>query len=83
MSALDDTLAALNSVEQQLQEAGAHLGTCRRRLEEARQALTRLDPEHPETVLPPGLPRSNDQIERVQNTIELITNTIRDFATRL
>ena len=83
MSALDETLARLNSAERQLAEAGAHLGTCRLRLEEARQALTRLDPEHPETVLPPGLPRSNDQIERVQHTIELIANTIRDFAGRL
>ncbi|MFC7341295.1 hypothetical protein [Saccharopolyspora griseoalba] len=83
MSALDETRAALSSVEQQLEEAGASLGTCRLRLEEARRALTRLDPEHPETVVPPGLPRSDDQVERVQNTIELITNTVRDFATRL
>ncbi|GAA2337975.1 hypothetical protein GCM10009854_12670 [Saccharopolyspora halophila] len=83
MSSIDELVATLSSVEQQLEEAGAHLGTCRLRLEEARRALTRLDPEHPETVVPPGLPRSDDQIERVQHTIELTANTIRDFATRL
>lgn len=83
MSSLEELGHLLHSVEQRLQEAGAQLGTCRLRLEEARQALSRLDPEHPETVIPPGLPRSADQIEWVQNTIELVSNTIRDFAGRL
>jgi hypothetical protein len=83
VSSLDELQQVLQGIERQLEEAGAHLGTCQGKLDEARQALVRLDPEHPETILPPGLPRTHDQVERAQRLIDLVLNTIRDFATRL
>ncbi|RRO15390.1 hypothetical protein EIL87_15090 [Saccharopolyspora rhizosphaerae] len=83
MSSLDELFQALQGIESRLEEAGAHLGTCQGKLDEARQALVRLDPEHPETVLPPGLPRTHDQVERAQRLVDLVRSTLRDFGTRL
>ncbi|MCI2423148.1 hypothetical protein MOQ72_37590 [Saccharopolyspora sp. K220] len=83
MSALDELIQALQLVAEHLEEAGVHLTTSRAALAEAEQALVKLDPEHPETVVPPGLRRADDQIERTQGMIEHVLNTVRDFATRL
>ncbi|MEU5849696.1 hypothetical protein [Saccharopolyspora shandongensis] len=83
MSTLDELMQTLRLVEEHLADAGAHLGTSRTALAEAEQALAKLDPEHPETVVPPSLHRADDQIERSQGMIEHVLNTVRDFATRL
>ncbi|SFS56011.1 hypothetical protein [Saccharopolyspora flava] len=83
MSSVDELRQVLQEIERSLEEAGAHLGTCQGKLDEARQALVQLDPEHPETVLPTGLPRTHDQVERAQRMIDLVLSTIRDFTTRL
>ncbi|MGP4021073.1 hypothetical protein [Saccharopolyspora sp. 5N708] len=83
MSAVDELIQALQRVAEHLEEAGVHLATSRAALAEAEQALVKLDPEHPETVVPPGLHRADDQIERTQAMIEHILDTVRDFATRL
>jgi hypothetical protein len=83
VSALDELIQALNLVAEHLEEAGVHLATSRTALAEAEQVLTKLDPEHPETVVPPGLRQADDQIERTQGMIEHVLNTVRDFSTRL
>jgi hypothetical protein len=83
VSTLEELVQALRVVEQRLEDAGAHLGTTRASLGEAEQALVKLDPEHPETVVPPSLHRADDQIERAQGMIEHVLNTVRDFVTRL
>ncbi|KAA5836870.1 hypothetical protein ABT337_29070 [Saccharopolyspora hirsuta] len=83
MSALEELAQALGVVEQHLTDAGAHLGTTRTSLGEAEKALVKLDPEHPETVVPPSLHRADDQIERAQDMLNQVLNTLRDFITRL
>ncbi|MBB5153765.1 hypothetical protein [Saccharopolyspora phatthalungensis] len=83
MSALDELIQMLRLVEEHLEKAGVHLVTSRTALAEAEQALVKLDPDHPETVVPPGLHRADDQIERTQGMIEHILDTVRDFVTRL
>ncbi|MGW1679836.1 hypothetical protein [Saccharopolyspora sp. NPDC002376] len=83
MSVLEELVQALGVVEQHLADAGAHLGTSRTALGEAEQAMIKLDPEHPETVVPPSLHRADDQIERAQGMVEHLTNTLRDFVTQL
>lgn len=83
MSALGEVLQTLQTVEDQLGRAQQHLVRGRRSLQEAEAALTRIDPDHPETVIPPGLPRAGDRIERTLTTVEHISDTLRDFASRL
>ncbi|WP_188984422.1 hypothetical protein [Saccharopolyspora thermophila] len=83
MSALEELAQAIRAVEERLAEAGTHLVTCRTALTEAERALTKLDPDHPETVVPPGLHRADDQVERIQGMLEHVTDTLRDFVTRL
>ncbi|WP_433871201.1 hypothetical protein [Saccharopolyspora sp. CA-218241] len=83
MSALGDVLEALRLVEERLDEARGQLAGSRELLGQAVTALTRLDPENPESVVPPGYGRADDQIERSQAAIEQIMDTLRDFAARL
>lgn len=83
MSTIEELIQMLRLVEEHLEEAGAHLITSRKALADAEQTLVKLDPEHPETVVPPGLHRSDDQIERTQGMIEQVLDTVRDFVTRL
>ncbi|MGI8309853.1 MULTISPECIES: hypothetical protein [Saccharopolyspora] len=83
MSTLDELIQTLRTAEERLEDAGAHLATCRTALAQAQQALAKLDPEHPASAIPPGLPRADDQIEGTQAAIERILDTVRDFATRL
>lgn len=83
MSAVSEVLQALQLVEGQLDEARGQLVVSRTALGEAEAALANLDPNHPETVVPPGLQRADDQIERVLTLIERCTDTLRTFATRL
>jgi hypothetical protein len=83
VSTLEELIQTLRLVEEHLEEAGVHLVTSRTALAEAEQALVKLDPEHPETVVPPGLHRADNQIERTQGLIEHVLDTVRDFVTRL
>ncbi|RKT83676.1 hypothetical protein SAMN05421805_110176 [Saccharopolyspora antimicrobica] len=83
MSALEELAQALDIVEQHLTDAGALLGTTRKSLGEAERALVKLDPEHPETVVPPNLHRADDQVERAQEMIEHILGALHDFTARL
>ena len=83
MSALNDLLLALRAVEDQLRLARGQLTQGRKALAEAHAALARLDPNNPETVVPPGLQRADDQIERTLTVIDHVDDTLRGFATRL
>ncbi|MDR7301460.1 hypothetical protein [Haloactinomyces albus] len=83
MSALEELLQALQHVDDQLARGQQHLVHARRSLREAEAALTRIDPDHPETVVPPGLPRSKDRIEDTLTKVEHVTDALRDFASRL
>lgn len=83
MSALSDLVGLLRTAEEQLDLARGQLSRSRRSLSEAEAALAKLDPDHPETVVPPGMRRADDQIERTQAVIEHVTDALRDFATRL
>ncbi|QUH00010.1 hypothetical protein HUO13_03560 [Saccharopolyspora erythraea] len=78
-----ELIAALNEVEDRLELAQGQLARGRRSLGEAQDALARLDPEHPETVVPPGLGRADDQIERTQGLVEHTLDALRGFVTRL
>lgn len=83
MSALSDLLGLLRTVEDNLDQANGQLVRSRRSLSEAEAALAKLDPDHPETVVPPGMQRADDQIERTQTIIEHVTETLREFSARL
>ncbi|MER7081190.1 hypothetical protein SAMN02982929_04044 [Saccharopolyspora kobensis] len=83
MSALEELAQQLGVAEQHLTDVGALLGTTRKSLGDAERSLIKLDPEHPETVVPPSLHRADDQVARAQEMIENILETLRDFATRL
>lgn len=83
MSALEELLQVLRTVEDQIGQAQRHLSQSRRSLNEATTALTRLDPDQPDTVVPPGLYRADDQIERVLASLDRIADTLRDYAARL
>lgn len=83
MSALDELLAALQHVDEHLQRAQQHLAVGRTALTEVERALSRLDPEHPESVVPLTLYRADDQVERAQGMVEHTSDTVRDYITRL
>jgi hypothetical protein len=83
VSALGELLQALHGVEESLDEARGHLVRARTALTEARSALRLLDPNHPETVVPPGLHRAHDQIERTLTLLDHVTDAIHNFAARL
>lgn len=83
MSALHELQHALHAVCDQLEQARQQLVHGRRCLEEAEAALSRLDPDHPETVVPPGFARARDEIERTLSRVERIGEVLRDFAGRL
>ncbi|GAB2657939.1 hypothetical protein GCM10027271_15730 [Saccharopolyspora gloriosae] len=83
MSSLTELVAALRDTEAKLDEARQQLTTGRRALSETQAALTRLDPDHPETVVPPELSRADDQLERTLTTLSHVVETLRAFAMRL
>ncbi len=83
MSALHEVLQALHSVEDRLEDARRHLAHGRRSLHEAEAALARLDPDHPQTVVPPGLTRAGDQIEHTLTSVDHVSDALRNFATQL
>ncbi len=83
MSALNELLLSLRAVEDHLRLARGHLVRGRETLTEAHAALARLDPDNPETVVPPGLSRADDQIERTLAIIDQVDDTLRGFASRL
>lgn len=79
MSALEELRAALRQVEERLDDAGGLLVRGRKALAEAEKALADIDPEHPEVLVPQGLRRADDQIERTLTHIEHITEALRGF----
>ena len=83
MSALGELVEALRQVEERLDQVRGQLSQGRKSLTEAQSALAKLDPEHPETVVPPGFARADDQIERTQGLVEHAIDTLRGFVTRL
>ncbi|MBE9373989.1 hypothetical protein IQ251_05965 [Saccharopolyspora sp. HNM0983] len=83
MSALDELFEALRVADEHLRRAQQHLGTGRTALTEVEQALRRIDPEHPESVVPPTLHRADDQVEHAQGLVERTSDTVRDYLTRL
>lgn len=83
MSALDELRAALQLVDEHLRAAQQHLAVGRTALTEVERALTRLDPEHPENVVPPTLHRADEQVERAQGMVEQTSDTVSDYVTQL
>jgi hypothetical protein len=83
VSALGELLQALNLVEERLDQARGQLVRSRTSLTEACAALRLLDPNHPETVVPPGMHRAHDQIERTLALVDHVTDAIHGFAARL
>ncbi len=83
MSALEELLQTLRTVEDHIGQAQRQLTRSRRSVNEAEAALVRIDPDHPETVVPPGFRRAGDQIEQSINTLDRVADTMRDYATRL
>lgn len=83
MSALDELLVALQLVDEHLRRTQQHLAAGRTALTEVEGALTRLDPHHPETVVPPTLHSADGQVERAQDMVEQVSDTVRDYITRL
>ncbi|WP_243790089.1 hypothetical protein [Saccharopolyspora gloriosae] len=83
MSSLTELVAALRDTEAKLDEARQQLTTGRRALSESQAALARLDPDHPETVVPPELRRADDQLERTLSSLSHVVETLRAFAMRL
>lgn len=83
MSALQEVLQALHTVEDHLRLARGQIMQGHRALGEARVALARLDPNNPDTVVPPGLDRAIEQLERTLSIIEHVDGSLREFASRL
>ncbi len=83
MSALGELRETLRTAEDSLERARGRLAHGRRCLTEAEAALMRIDPDHPETVVPPELRRADDQIERTLNVIEQVVDTLRNYSARL
>ncbi|QGK68613.1 hypothetical protein GIY23_02710 [Allosaccharopolyspora coralli] len=83
MSALHELLQALHGVEEHMTRARGELATSRSALVEAQAALASLDPHHPETVVPPGLFRADDQITRAIDLLDRSGALLGDFAGRL
>jgi hypothetical protein len=83
VSSVSEVLQALRIVEDHLDQARGQLVRGRTALGEAEAALAHLDPHHPETVVPPGLQRADDQIERVLTLVEHCGDALNTFATRL
>lgn len=83
MSALSELLGLLRTVEDDLDRAQGQLSRSRKSLSEAESALAGLDPEHPETVVPAGMRRADDQLERTQALVEHVSDALREFSTRL
>ncbi len=83
MSALHELLQALHGVEGQVTRARGELATSRSALVEAQAALASLDPRHPETVVPPGLFRADDQITRAIDLLDRGGELLGDFTGRL
>lgn len=83
MSSVGEILQALHRVEEQLDEARSQLVRGRTSLTQACDALRLMDPNHPETVVPPGMYRAHDQIERTLALVEHVTDAVTGFATRL
>ncbi len=83
MNGVGELVRALISVEEQLTRVAAELGRGRTALGESSAALARIDPDHPETVVPPGLQRADDQIERTRAAVERARETIAAFRTSL
>lgn len=83
MSTLDELQAALRAVEEHLEQAQGQLVRGRKSLAEAESALAKLDPEHPETVVPSGLHRADDQIERTLTRIDHVVATLRAYLSSL
>ncbi|SFE12965.1 hypothetical protein SAMN04487819_10883 [Actinopolyspora alba] len=83
MSALEELQQALRTVSDHLEQAQRQLVTSRTALHQAESALRRMDPDNPETVVPQGMHRADDQIERTLSTVERVDETVRRFVTGL
>ncbi|NYH79189.1 hypothetical protein FHR84_002523 [Actinopolyspora biskrensis] len=83
MSALQELQQALQTVSDQLEQTQRHLATSRTALHQAESALRGVDPDNPETVVPPGLHRADDQIGHTLSTVEHVSDAIRQFAAGL
>ncbi|WP_019855591.1 hypothetical protein [Actinopolyspora mortivallis] len=83
MSAIQELQQALLTVSDQLEQTQRHLAVSRTALHQAESALRGVDPDNPETVVPAGLHRADDQIEHTQSTVERVAETVRQFAAGL
>ncbi|MBK0866397.1 MAG: hypothetical protein IJH84_23385 [Saccharopolyspora sp.] len=83
MSSLTELMAALRATEAKLDEANRGLTAGRRSLAEAKVALAKLDPDHPETVVPAGMSHADDQLERTQAAVAHVVDTLRTYAAGL
>lgn len=83
MSSLTELMATLRATEAQLDEARRGIASGRRSLSEAKAALAKLDPDHPETVVPPEMSRADDQLERTSALVAHVTDALRTFSAQL
>lgn len=83
MSALVELLEALRLAEEHLDRARGQILHGQTALDQSVSAFATVDPEHPDTVVPPGLHRAEDQIERTLAQVDHVTDTLRSFRTRL
>jgi len=73
----------LRVVEEHLERSLGQLGAGRTALSEATAALTRIDPNNPQTVVPPEAHRADEEIERVRAQVEQTLDTLRDYSARI
>ncbi len=83
MSALAELRQTLRAIEEHLERSRGNLVRSRQSLTEAIATLTRLDPDNPETMVPPGLRRCDDQLEQTLTMVNHVLDSLRNFAARL
>ena len=73
----------LRIVEEHLERSLGQIGVGRTALNEATAALTRIDPNNPETVVPPEAHRADEQLDRARTQVEHTLDTLRDYSARI
>lgn len=73
----------LRIVEEHLQRSLGQIGAGRTALSEATAALARIDPNNPQTVVPPEAHRADEQLDRVREQVEHTLDTLRDYSARI
>jgi len=83
VSSLTELMARLRAVEAKVDEGRRGITVGRRSLAESKAMLARLDPDHPETVVPPEMARADDQLERTLAQLAHVSEALRTFSAQL